>query len=315
MRFVVETWAPEYGVSADERTLEDAGERVQLDVEVPAASWAPIRPSVAPAERITFVDGVRRIDARVWIDGGDGRVWSGVCASVGAGIVVADGPQARVVDHVVRRAVVAAAESPAAPIETRHGRYDFVPAGDDPEAHYLAIHELMTTIEVGLAVGPGRGRATGAGGELIVFDGPLRGRHDPCAVGYVKSHRVQYLDDAVAPVVGRLAPGERTPLFLIGGRSFTRWSAYLRLPGPRAHAWSGVVRLELPPHGTAAEAAARLDLVAATLPRFASAAHKEPRAPQNLYPIAGLEHRLRHLLGDQYVLERALRQAATPVLP
>ena len=52
------------------------------------------------------------------------------------------------------------------------------------------------------------------------------------------------------------------------------------------------------------------DLVAATLPRFASEAHKDPRAPQNLYPIAGLEHRLRHLLGDQLVLDRALRRAA-----
>ena len=77
-----------------------------------------------------------------------------------------------------------------------------------------------------------------------------------------------------------------------------------------AYLVSGVVRLELPGQGTAADAAVRADLAAATLPRFASAPHKEPRAPQNLYPIAGLEHRLRHLLGDQLVLERSLRVTA-----
>jgi hypothetical protein len=50
--------------------------------------------------------------------------------------------------------------------------------------------------------------------------------------------------------------------------------------------------------------------MSACLPRFASRPHKEPRAPQNLCPIAGLEQRLRHLLGDSDLLERALRVAA-----
>jgi hypothetical protein len=45
------------------------------------------------------------------------------------------------------------------------------------------------------------------------------------------------------------------------------------------------------------------------LPRFASSAYKDPRAPQNLVPIAGLERRLRGLLGDTRVLHRALTQA------
>jgi hypothetical protein len=47
-----------------------------------------------------------------------------------------------------------------------------------------------------------------------------------------------------------------------------------------------------------------------TLPRFASEAHKDARAPQNLYPIAGLERHLKRLLGDPMLLERALRTAA-----
>jgi hypothetical protein len=50
--------------------------------------------------------------------------------------------------------------------------------------------------------------------------------------------------------------------------------------------------------------------VAATLPRFASQPHNDPRAPQNLHPIAGLERELKRRLGDPLLLERALRQAA-----
>ena len=82
---------------------------------------------------------------------------------------------------------------------------------------------------------------------------------------------------------------------LIGDRC---WSWYLRLPGLRGHPLSGVVRCELPAAGSVAAAVERADVVSACLPRFASQAHKEPRAPQNLVPIAGLEQRLRHLLGD-----------------
>ena len=63
--------------------------------------------------------------------------------------------------------------------------------------------------------------------------------------------------------------------------------------------------------GTVAEAAGVADQVAATLPRFASQAHKDPRAPQNLHPIAGLERELRRRLGDPALLYRSLRAAAT----
>ena len=51
-------------------------------------------------------------------------------------------------------------------------------------------------------------------------------------------------------------------------------------------------------------------MISRTLPRFASEPHKDPRAPQNLYPIAGLEHALRRRLGDPLLLERSLRRAA-----
>jgi hypothetical protein len=52
------------------------------------------------------------------------------------------------------------------------------------------------------------------------------------------------------------------------------------------------------------------DASAGILPRFASLPHWDPRAPQNLVPIAGLEKRLRHLLGDRVLVNRMIRDAA-----
>ena len=71
-----------------------------------------------------------------------------------------------------------------------------------------------------------------------------------------------------------------------------------------------MVRVECRADLPAAEAVALAATSQATLPRYASAEYKDSRAPQNLYPIAGLEDALRRRLGDQPLLYRALRHAA-----
>ena len=147
-------------------------------------------------------------------------------------------------------------------------------------------------------------------GQLLVLDGPLGARRAlPGAVGYVKTHHVTYLPVELRAVVGRLAAGERTPVFAMGDR-FPRHSWYLRLPGEVEHPWAGVVRCEATADLALAEVLALADRVTRLLPRFASRPHKEPRAPQNLYPIAGLERELRRRLGDPRLLQRSLREAA-----
>ena len=146
--------------------------------------------------------------------------------------------------------------------------------------------------------------------DLVVFDGPLRGRRGSRHVGLIKTQHVQYLPDAQQRIVGSLESGQRSPLFLIGSGGFSRWSWYQRLPGPRTHVWAGIVRCEAPGEGAVDAAANLADTVTATLPRFASEPHKESRAPQNLYPIKGLELAMRRRLGDQRILHRALREAS-----
>ena len=58
------------------------------------------------------------------------------------------------------------------------------------------------------------------------------------------------------------------------------------------------------------DAVALADTVGVTLGRYASEPYKDPRAPQNLYPIGGLERELRRRLGDPRLMFRALRVAA-----
>jgi hypothetical protein len=106
-----------------------------------------------------------------------------------------------------------------------------------------------------------------------------------------------------------LAPGERTPAFTVGTNGFTRHSWYVRLPGGVGTPLAGVVRCECAADVAPAALAALADVTAVVLPRFASEAHKDARAPQNVYPIGGLERQLRHRLGDSRLLYRALRAA------
>ncbi len=304
MRFAVETWAPEYGFAFDSEQLEETSADVDVGVERAEGEWAAIdAPSdVETPASLVFIDGVRRVDARIWITDGD-RARPGVCASVAAGAVRCEPTRARVVASSVFRGVYAEGSSAAGPVLTRHGTYEFVPcSSDSPDDLHRGIRDRMALLETQIAASDGA--------DLVVFDGPLRGRTDRNGVGFVKTQQIQYLQDPEQRVMGALRPGQRTPLFLIGSSGFTRWSWYLRLPGPIAHPMSGIVRCELAGLGNREDAARRADLVTATLPRYASEPHKDARAPQNLYPIAGLENDLRRKLGDRDLMERALRVAA-----
>jgi hypothetical protein len=94
------------------------------------------------------------------------------------------------------------------------------------------------------------------------------------------------------------------------GSSWERHTWYLRLPCRPGAPWAGIVRVECSADLPAADAIAQAARSQVTLPRFASTEYKDSRAPQNLYPIAGLERELRRRLGEPNLLYRALRRAA-----
>jgi len=308
MRWSIESWDPSYGTPGEAAELEESSGDVVVDVEVQPGDWAPrdVDVAVSPPAVIVFVDGVRRVDARAWIEAGDGSVAPGLCATYAAGAVRCSA-RAELAGVLVERGLFTA--SPLAnDVVTRAGTYPLRTVGSSRlEALPLALQARMGELEAAAAEA-----ACGAGCDLLVVDGPLRGRgHLPNSVGYVKTHHVAYLPPAQHSVVGALLPGQRTPLFATG-TAFSRYAWYLRLPaaGQQPTPWAGVVRCEVSAHLSVAAAAELADRASAVLPRFASEPHKEPRAPQNLYPIAGLERELRRRLGDEALLYRALRLAA-----
>jgi hypothetical protein len=309
VRFSVDAWDPSYGTGLDlDDDLDSSSAEVDVEVELPEAGWRPL-PTPAgmrPPGKVLFVDGVRRVDARLWIaeDGGSGEALPGLAASYGAGVVTC-GTGGAVVSGV----------------DVQHGLFTAAPEATDlrlPLAAYhahvsrteptLALQGRLGLAEVGCALGA---RDGGAGDDdLLVVDGPLRGRaHLPRVLGLVKTHRSTYLPAGPGQVIGRLRPGERSPVFRMG-TSWERYSWYLRLPCRTGAPWTGVVRVECPAEVPVADAVALAGLSQVVLPQYASVEYKDQRAPQNLYPIGGLERLLRRRLGDVALLRRGLQQAA-----
>lgn len=305
--YVIDPWDPSYGMAlGDELDGRESTARLDLDIELPASQWQPIDPDRGPAlpSSVLFLDGVRRIDARVWVHGREPQPVPGVVASLAAGLVCCDGV-ARILDVQVDRGLYAAARD-GEDLRTRHAHYTFRRVGAGQDELSLAVQRRLSELEVDLATS---WRSRDSDDDLLVVDGPLRGRtHLARTVGYVKTHHAAYLPQAQAEVVGKLGSGQRSPVFVMG-TSWQRKSWYVRLPGATSAPWSAVVRLEcsadLPTDGAVALA----DLTARLLPPLASTPHKDPRAPQNLVPIGGLERQLRHRLGDVGLLYRSLRAA------
>ena len=95
MSFSVDGWDPTYGTSLElEDDLGETSAEVDVGVELPPDRWRPIAPvpAATPPGPILFVDGVRRIEARVWIDDVSNgspanEASAAICASYAAGIV------------------------------------------------------------------------------------------------------------------------------------------------------------------------------------------------------------------------------------
>jgi hypothetical protein len=312
MQLFVEAWDPSYGAAVE--SAEFAGgasseAELDCDVEVPAGAWVPMSapPDVRAPDVVLLVDGVRRIDARVWI-GDEVDIQPGLAASFAAGVVRCDLRRgaAEVVIARVARGLFAPFAGPV--LETSAGRYPVLKArsGDFPVLS-AALQQQLQALESAVLA---ESRDESTADELLVADGPLRGRAGVSRIlGYIKSHEKTYLPPALSAVVTALRAGQRSPVFLLGTR-WRQFTWYLRLPGPSGAPWGNLVRIEcsaeLPPQAAIALA----DLSMITLPRFAATAYKDPRAPQNLVPIAGLERRLRGMLGDGRLLHRALTLAA-----
>jgi hypothetical protein len=311
LRIRLDPWDADYGpeLSAEE---EPEGQRPDVlpDVELPEEVWRPLHPTdpFLP-DHIYFVDGVRRVDARVVVEGEP--VAYGAFGSFAAGSVsVQDGVAQFGPSLVDRVLVVGGGRSLDQPVPVMPGAvYRPVSIGKrDAEAPLQKLQEEMRLAEERLAR-----ELADADRTLVVVDGPLTFA-DPvrgAAVGFIKHISRFYLTSPESLEVLRgLPPGARTPIFgLHSARRFARYSWFLRLTPPAAGdpPFSGIVRLEVS-ETVGLETARRLaDATAWSLPRFVRPRGTDPRAPQNLAPVGALEAWLRRRLGDRLLLRRHIQ--------
>jgi uncharacterized protein len=306
----IDPWDPGYGMGFDAAETDEVPQVVSPYVET--QDWSqPIAPASSAAEGgpVVFIDGVRRIEARLIATDGDARA-PGLLGAYGVGAVQVNG-RATFGAHRIERVVVVGGgmRSDAMSINVGGTPISFrsvSEAGTEPDAPLVRLQQLLRQAEGALA----RELAC-EDGALVLADGPLTFSDPTTApvVGIVKRFHQHYLSPSEAGLVPMLGAGQRTPLFTVGqeGSGVQRYAWYVRLVPMRApwHDHAGVMRCEVSTSIGLDCARELADRVTVLLPRFAGRA-SDPRAPQNLAPVGGLETRLRHRLGDSRLIRRAI---------
>jgi hypothetical protein len=313
MRIAVEAWSPDYGSGIELGEPDEVSvEKVETGCEV--REWTPITPAAGePMQRpIAFVDGTRRIDARVFLMNGDGAAIPGLAGTVGVGAVLCElngnGRRARCAEIDISR-VLAVGDGLSQGLSAGPGlEYLGLPVpGQSTESLVGGVHNSMRAREAHVAqVLADRDHLVFADGPLAVVDPGPRS-----IIGFIKAHARRYLPPDKEAVLAQLGCGQRTPIFAFGELR-ARYSWYVRLCPPEKgmHGWFGIARCEVPAALPMDRVIEMADLSSRLLPGFASAPYWDQRAPQNLVPIAGLEKRLRHLMGERELVYRMIRSAA-----
>jgi uncharacterized protein len=305
----LDPWQVEYGAELPFEDIAEAADEdiAALDIELAPQAWRPIRPSQPTRlSQLVFVDGVRRIDARLIIRRND-RICHGAFGSHAVGAVrVANGAVFFAERRVTRLLVIGAGESvgAAVPVKPDLVYQPLSTADTHPDAPLRALQEDMRIEEERL----GRDLAD-VGDALVITDGPLTFEDNSRAsvLGYIKRIFKLYLPRERLGLLASLRAGERTPLFALrSSRRFSRFSWFVRLadPFPGASDLAGIARLEVSEVVGAEMAQLLADESAAILPRFVPSRWRDPRSPQNLLPIGALETSLRRQMGDGRLVRR-----------
>jgi len=323
MRITLDPWGGDY---TSQFTVSQGGDgndnfAQALDEPVEDRPWAPVRPCPTTLPQTTaVVDGVMRTDASAIIMDGNRRALA-LFSSYAAGAVVMN-PQVQVAHDRVQRLFLAGgnwSEPEDLTITAGTGGavcYRGVSCKGDTYEH---LREALTTemrqAEAQVA------EVLSAEENLVLADGNLTSlRRSSSVVGVIKTIHRMYLAPPKTTILEHLQPGERTPIFqVVSGRKndgYSVFTSYLRLtlPQPTELPFAGLVRLEAKASLGPQRAVELLDQAAVKVRDLASRAPKDPRAPQNLIPIGGLERHLRHRLGDPQLLLRGIKQKIRAML-
>jgi uncharacterized protein len=327
MRLRLDPWAAEYNSAYQAETPTEPVEgSVDHGVEYPAEGWRRVRPDEARPlwSELLFLDGRRRTEARVLAEDDEREIAFGVLGTYGVGAVSCCPEGLRRATYLDRwdiRRVCALSSgrrlesfSILTALRSQLGRLEYRVVSTEESDVDAVLHKLqaeMLKAEERLALELCTGRAD----ALIIVDGPraLTSRNENL-IGYVKTIHEVRLKKPQLEVVCSLEQGERSPLYLVEarGQRYFEWFLRLRDPRPWLYSLAGMVRLQCyageEPKKSLARAKHIADWSCGAMPRFASAAYQDPRAPQQLLPIRALEAELGRRMGSAELIRRRITQ-------
>jgi hypothetical protein len=304
----LDPWPAEYESSFQIDEFEE--EIAQVDADVEGVAWQAIEPSrqVRP-ETLYFVDGVRRVEARIMVDDSSGRIIRGLFGSAAVGAVRVQNNVASFEQIRVKRLLVAGGGTLLDPESFKVGNailsFEALAVPENvPTAPMAGLQNLMRAEEANLA------EELASESACVFADGPLTYLSGvmQTTVGVIKRLVQPYLSASQFQLVRLLRARQRTPLFVITKGKYDRYSWYVRVAEPRVmdHDVAGILRLEVRSGAGLERAKEMADLSASWIPSFAGEAFRDPRSPQNLLPVGALENELRHRLGDPFTIRRAI---------
>ena len=293
------------------------------DSHVETQLWEPIDPQVDTFRKeILFVDGVRRTEALVFLQGDTGEVFQGAFVSVGAGALLIGTDRQNflsesLIDYEIKRYFVV--RSPAGviserfiPVQIGNFSMNFEVISTDREIT-VEVNRLMSQLEAKVV----RRTYTKIKPSIVITDGPIHFTTKLRAlpfVGYVKRQERLYIPFEYREILWKMKVGTRTPLVKVHSqptfegestRKFDKYSWYVKISDHMGI--NGVARLEVSANISVEKVKSIADLSAKLVPRFASTEFTERRAPQNLLPVKALEDLLRKHLGPQSLIRRSIQ--------
>lgn len=306
----IDPWDPDYGASIDSDEDPDKPPP-PLEFDEPV-EWRPIlreEPQVLPC--CAFVDGVRRIDLRLFAEE-DELMAPAIAGSWGVGVAWSSKPPSVGAVKTGRVVVVGGGlEHPV--VEVNVGgqtlRYEARSCGGrKPIDPLIELQQEMRRQEEHLASSVAEDGLDGMSPEVIVQDGPLNYFANSPTVGLIKRQARAYLQGSKLSILSELQVRQRTPIFRFESVQLERYSWYSRIGARRRidGTLAGLVRLEVPALVGLSQARRLADMTTSILPSFTAPAWRDSRSPQNLYPVGQLETVLRHRLGDPDLIRREL---------
>jgi hypothetical protein len=306
MRLRLDPWPADYEAPIAFEDVESP-QHVHIDTAIETEDWKAVAPAPQSVGECCFVDGVRRVEARVLADL-DGKLIHGLFGSSAAGFVRSAG-QAEFGEIRVERSLILGRgmqRDMCLTVGANHLVFHGIAAEQNTPNDILGhLQNRMRAAEAKLA------EDLAGKGSCVFVDGlsyRATGRQE--VIGVVKRIMEPYLDRQEFALLETLQPGQRSPLFAIVDGKYDRYSCFLRLTTGRAvdHPLTGIVRLEVGAAVGRDKGVALMSTAAAVLPRFASNPIRDPRAPQNLLPVGALEQEMKRRLGDPLMIRRAIEK-------